>query len=233
MMQVTLRIAGQAFFGVDLLGAAHDLGAAFTAYSEFVNYRFKTPFPLPLWWPTRMHRHFKAAVTLVDQTVQGIIAARRAAASTVETRVTTQDRPVGDRPHDLLDMLMAARDAETGQSMTDQELRHEIAMMMFAGHETTAVALTWTLYLLSQHPEATRKLHNELAEALAGRTPTMHDVPALRYTRMVLDEALRLYPPAWAVGRQPMQDDAIGGYHIPAGSSVTLVINNVHRDPRW
>jgi cytochrome P450 len=70
MMQVTLRIAGQAFFGVDLLGAAHDLGAAFTAYSEFVNYRFKTPFPLPLWWPTRMHRHFKAAITLVDQTVQ-------------------------------------------------------------------------------------------------------------------------------------------------------------------
>jgi cytochrome P450 len=134
---------------------------------------------------------------------------------------------------DLLAMLLQARDEDTGAGMTDEQVRNEVATLMFAGHETTAVTLTWAFYLLSQHPEAERKLHAELAEALGGRTPTVADLPSLKYTRMVVEETLRLYPPAFGVTRQSLGEDEIGGYRIPANSSVSVIINNVHHDPRW
>jgi cytochrome P450 len=128
---------------------------------------------------------------------------------------------------------MQARDADTGQAMTDRELHNEIGVMMFAGHETTAATLTWTFYLLAQHPEVERKLHAELREVLGGRSPTMQDLPALRYTKMVIEEAMRLYPPAWGLTRQTIGPDEIGGYFIPAGAGVSLITMNVHYDPRF
>lgn len=218
MMKLTLQVAGKALFSVDLLGASNALGEAFTHTSEFVNYRLGAPFPLPLFIPTRRNREFRQGLQTLDRTLYAMIRERRQS---------------GEDKGDLLSMLMQARAEETGEALNDEQLRNEMALMMFAGHETTAVALGWTFYLLSQHPEAEHKLHAELADVLGGRTPTLADLPNLRYTRMVIEESMRLYPPAWGVARQSIEADEIGGYHIPADSGLSLIINNVHRDPRW
>ena len=229
MMKVTLRVVGQALFSVDLLGAARALGDAFTGVSEFVNYRMNTPFPPPLWAPTRRNRQFKAALATLDRTVYSIIAERKKTG----THLSEQMRIDKEEKGDLLDMLMAARDADTGPGMTDAELRNEVALLIFAGHETTATTLTWAFYLLSQHPEAEAKLHAELATVLGGRTPTLADLPNLPYNRMVIEETMRLYPPAWGVSRKSVAADVIGGYQLPANASLTLPITTLHHDPRW
>ena len=218
MMALTLQVAGQALFSVDLHGEASELGEAFTALSEYVNYRFGHPFAPPRFVPTRANRRLAAASRVLDRRIQAMIAERR------------QNK---EERGDLLDMLMAARDADTGEGMSDEKLQSEIAVMMFAGHETTAAALTWALYLLSQSPAALAKLRAELDSALNGRVPTVADLPNLPYNRMVMDEALRLYPPALGVTRQSIGPDVVGGYPIPAGAGVSLIFNNVHRDPRF
>ena len=218
MMQLTLRVAGKALFGVDLVGESRALGEAFTHTSEFVNYRLGAPFPVPLFIPTRRNREFRRAAQTLDRTIYALIRERRRS---------------GEDRGDLLTMLTQARDEDTGESLNDEQVRNEIALMMFAGHETTAVTLTWTFYLLSGHPEVECQLHAELADVLGGRAPTIQDLPDLRYTRMVIEESMRLYPPAWGVARQSVQADEIGGYHIPADAGLSLIINNVHRDPRW
>jgi cytochrome P450 len=117
--------------------------------------------------------------------------------------------------------------------MSDPTLRNEVLVMMFAGHETTAVTLGWAFYLLSQNPEVEALLHAELDNVLAGRAPALADLPNLPYARRVVDETLRLYPPAWGVARQQVEADVIGGYALPADSSITVVINNVHHDARF
>lgn len=218
MMALTLRIAGRALFSVDLSRESSALGDAFTDLSEYVNYRFGQPFPPPRWVPTRRNRLTNRAAATIDRTIAAMIRERRASGA--------------DQP-DLLGMLMQARDADTGQGMTDAELHNEIGTMMFAGHETTATALTWTFYLLSQNPDVERRLHAEVDAALGGRIPTMADLPNLPYARRVIDEALRLYPPAWGVTRQSVDEDELGGYRIPADASVSLIIINVHHDPRF
>lgn len=190
MMALTLRVAGKAFFSVDLSRAASAIGEAFTHTSEYVNYRFGSPYAPPLFIPTRQNRTLRKALRTLDDTIYSLIRARRQSPA---------------ERHDLLGMLMEARDTDTGQGMSDQTLRNEVATMMFAGHETTAAALTWTFYLLSQHPEVERKLHAELSEVLAGRAPGMEDLPNLKYTRMVIDETMRLYPPH-AAERQRRRD---------------------------
>ena len=218
MMRLTLQVAGQALFSADLTGKASRLGKAFTALSEYVNYRMMTPFAPPAFFPTAQNRSFKRALRALDEEIYTLIRQRR-----------SQTEEHGD----LLEMIMQARDADTGEAMTDDQVRNEIAVMMFAGHETTAAVLTWTFYLLSQNPEAERRLHSEVSGALAGRGPQVTDLANMPFNRMVIEEAMRLYPPALGVTRQSIGPDVIGGYHIPANSSVTLVINNVHRDPRF
>lgn len=123
---------------------------------------------------------------------------------------------------DLLSMLLAARDEETGEGLSDKELRDEVQTFLGAGNETTAVTLAWAWYLLSRHPEVDRKMRAELSTVLNGRVPTFADLPQLRYTRMIIDETLRLYPPAWAMARSTIGEDEIGGYHIPAKALVIL-----------
>jgi cytochrome P450 len=221
MMRLTLTIAGQALFSVDLSGEASALGQAFTHTSEYVNYRFGVLFPTPLFIPTAHNRNVRRAIRTLDEVIYGMIRERRqSGADTADTG-------------DLLSMLMQARDEDTGEGMTDEQLRNEIATMMFAGHETTAATLTWAFYLLSQHPEVEGKLHAELAEVLGDRAPSMPDLPNLPYNRMVIEETMRLYPPAWGATRQSIEADEIGGYYLPPNSSVSLVFNNVHRDARW
>ena len=137
-----------------------------------------------------------------------------------------------EQPDDLLAMLMEARDQETGEGMNDDQLRNEIITMLVAGHETTANALTWAFALVALHPHVEEKLHNELRDVLDGRTPTMQDLPNLPYSKMVIDEAIRLYPPAWAISRQSINEDEIDGYHIQADAGMVMMPYTLHRHPK-
>lgn len=215
---LTLRIAGQALFSVDLLAESGTLGGGFNGMSEYINYRMKHPFTPPLIIPTKANRLYKNTRRLLDEKIYALIRQRRAEPG----------------PHtDLLGMLMEARDADTGAGMTDAELHNEIAVMMFAGHETTAATLAWAFYLLAQHPAAEAQLHAELDSVLAGRAPTLDDLPRLPFTRMVVDETLRMYPPAFGITRASLGPDVLGGYRLPAKASVTLLTWNAHYDPRF
>ena len=151
--------------------------------------------------------------------------------ASVDRLLTERGRAPDAEPKDLLARLIAARDTETGGGMTAQEVRDQVVTIFMAGHETTAQALAWTWYLLSQHPGAEAKLHEELARVLEGRTPRHEDVANLPYARMVLEEAMRLYPPAHTLGRQPIAADEVSGHRIPAGSTVLIVPWMLHRKP--
>ena len=224
MTQVTLRIAGQVLFSIDLLGAAKSVGDAFVETTGYTSKRMQTPFLPPRFLPTPQNRRFNRATATLDRTIYTMIHERRQKAELTDSSAESAD---------LLAMLMAARDEETGEVMTDEQLRHEIALLIFAGHDTTANALTWAFYLLSQYPEAEARLHQELERILNGRTPTIEDLPQLRYTRMVIEETLRLYPPAWTIGRQSIASDIVGGYQIPAKANLIVPIYVIHHDPRW
>ena len=220
MTRLTLEIAGKTLFSMDLTREAEVVGDAFTAASTEILAYMAIPFGAYLvnlpWWPgaRRLRRH----VAILDEVVEGIIDERR------------QQRHAGRRTSDdLLDMLMDARDEETGEGMSDEQLRDEVMTLMLAGHETTSLALSWTLYLLSQHPDVRRRLEAEVDEVLGGRTPTMADIPDLTYTTMVLEESMRLYPPAYATSRWCVEADEVGGYDVPAGSVVTLSPYVTHR----
>jgi cytochrome P450 len=130
-------------------------------------------------------------------------------------------------------MLMAARDEETGEGMTARQLRDEVMTFLLAGHETTAVALSWTWYLLAKHPEIADRLHAEVTSVLGTRPPSIDDLPKLPLARMVVEEAMRLYPPVWGVGRQALKEDSVGGYRIPAGAVVNLSPWVTHRHPAF
>jgi cytochrome P450 len=129
-------------------------------------------------------------------------------------------------------MLMNAR-AEDGSRMSDQQLRDEAITLLLAGHETTALALSWTWHLLSRHPDVDARLSAELQSVLNGRSPTPSDLPALRYTEQVIQESMRLFPPAYGIGREAVQDCEIGGFHVPAGTTLFMSPWLLHRDARW
>ena len=218
MIGIALGTVGRALFGVDLSEEASVFGPAFTTSAEYFNYRLNHLFYVPLFIPNRRNRRFKEAVHTVNAHIEALIQARRQS---------------GEVKADLLSMLMEARDDESGATMSDEQVRNEAGTMIFAGHETTGNTLTWAFYLLSQNPDAERKLHDELARVLGGRAPTADDVPNLRYTRMVIDETLRLYPAAWAISRQAIGDDMLCDYSIRAGTGVLISPYVTHRDPRW
>jgi cytochrome P450 len=146
----------------------------------------------------------------------------------VEHVISQRRRNPSERA-DLLSMLMSARDEDTGESMTDEQLRVEVTTFLLAGQETTSLALTWTWYLLSQHVNAQRRLEEEIDSVLSGRPPGYCDIVNLPYTRMVIDEAMRLYPPAWAFSRQALADDTLGGFHLPRGWLALVVPFVLHR----
>lgn len=214
MMRLTLEIVGRTLLSSDVSGDTDAVGQAVTILREHVNYRAMRLFTLPERFPTPRNLRFKRALRTVDTVVYGMIEERRRAG-----------RDTGD----LLSMLLLTRDEETGEGMSDKQLRDEVMTIFLAGHETTASVLAWTWYLLSAHPEVEGRLHDELSQVLDGRPPTFEDLPHLKYTRMVIEESIRLYPPAWSVGRTAIADDEIGGYRIPANSQVTLSPYVTHR----
>jgi cytochrome P450 len=149
-------------------------------------------------------------------------------------RIINGRRERGEDQGDLLSMLLLAQDEEgDGGSMTDLQVRDEVMTIFLAGHETTASSLTWTWYLLSQHPKVVKKLHSELESVLAGKLPTVEDVGKLKYTRMIFAETLRLYPPIWLMNRQAIKDYKIDSYVIPAKSVIHMSPYLVHRDPKY
>ena len=219
MMRLTLAVVGKTLFDADVESDADEVGAALSEVMSLFGY-LMLPFSellekLPL--PPR--RRFERARARLDAVIYRIIEERR-----------REGRDRGD----LLSTLLHAVDEEGDRTgMTDEQLRDEVMTLFLAGHETTANALAWTWYLLSQNPEAEARLHAELEEALSGRPPTAEDLPRLRYTEMVLAEAMRLYPPAWILGRRALEAYEVGGYNIPRGALVILSPYVMHRDPRF
>lgn len=218
MMHLTLSIISQALFTRETGRDAETVSRAATILVEHLGWKFVTLFPPPDWAPTPRNLRYRRAMRELDEIVYRIIGERR-------------QHPT--EANDLLALLLETRDEDTGEGMTDKQLRDEVMTMYLAGHETTAVALAWTFYLLSKHPAVERQLRAEVTQTLKGRTPTMADLPSLPYTRMVLDESMRLYPPAWAVSRRNIQADEIGGYHIPANSFVFFSPYVMHRHPQY
>jgi len=219
MMRLTLRIAGLTLFSLDLSDEVDLVGHTFTTLGPLISRYTTLPFP-PLWVPTPRNRRLLAGLNTLNTVVYAIIEERR-------------KQPVDTQATDLLGMLLSARDEETGEGMSDQQLRDEVLTLLLAGHETTATALAWTWYLLSQHPEVERRLHTELETVLAGRKPSVEDLDALPYTRMVIQEAMRLYPPAFGFTRFAIASDEMGGYPIVAKSVMFLSAYCTHRHPAF
>lgn len=218
MTRVTLKIVGRALFSVDLAGDMRELGEAFALANDDLAFRIQHPFYPPPFIPTPRNRRSNAARKTTEQIILRIIRKRIAP---------------GENNGDLLSLLMSMRDEETGKGLSEQELYREALVMLFAGHDTTSNALTWAWYFLSQHPEAEQKLQAEADAVLQGRAPAMDDVPQLIYTRRVLDETMRLAPPAWITSRASVEADTLGEYAVPAQTPVLISPYAMHRHPRY
>ena len=213
MMHVTLDIISGTISSVDLTADADRIDAAMDAINAY-NGTFSV---MPTWIPTPMELRVRQAVRDLDDVVYNMIA---------------EWRKHGEDDGSLLSMLMLAED-EDGNHMTDKQIRDESVTLILAGHETTANALNWTFKLLSENPDAEAKLHEELDRVLQGRLPELADLQQLPYTDMVVKESLRLYPPAWGVSREAVEDVEIGDYLVPKGALVSLNFFEMHHDGRW
>jgi cytochrome P450 len=204
MMQLTLNIVSRALFGYDIDQQASLVGEAINTLIEIAKPK---------------QQRFQEMLKVLDEVVYNIIQQRR------------------QQPHseqlDLLDMLIQARYAETGEGMSDQQIRDEVMSLLVAGHETTANTLSWLWYLLAQHPAVVAKIEAEIDGLLDCRFPTISDFPRLTYSNKVIKESMRLYPSAWSISRRALADDNIGGYHIPAGAIVALSPYTLQRHPTF
>ena len=217
LMRVTLEIVGQCLYGAEVTDAAERVGHAM----EVVTGRFIVNASLAMLFrfdiPVRFALREWCAIRELNEIIGGIIRERRFS---------------GQPREDLLDMLLRARDAD-GNPMSDTQLRDEVMTLFLAGHETTAIALSWACYLIAQNPDIEAKLAEELQSVLGGRVPTPEDLPRLRYTEMVLKETMRLYPAVWGIGRRALEDCELGGYRVPAGSNVFILQWRTQRDARF
>ncbi|HKE60140.1 MAG TPA: cytochrome P450 [Pyrinomonadaceae bacterium] len=219
MMRLTLAIVGKTLFDADVESASGEVGEAMNVVMELFRTLTIPFFELLQKLPLPQLRRFDNARAKLDRIIYRLIDDRRQS---------------GVDRGDLLSMLLLAQDEEgDGGQMTDQQLRDELLTIFLAGHETTANALTWTWYLLSQHPEVENRLHRELDDLLGSRAATFADVPALRYTEMVLAESMRLYPPVWAIGRLAAVDCEVAGYFVPKKALMVFSQFVVHRDERY
>jgi cytochrome P450 len=219
MKRLTLAIAGKTLFNADVESEANEIGEALTIAMDEWRTRVLPFSELFDKLPLPGNRRLRRAQDRLDATVY---------------RIINEHRAGGVDQGDLLSMLLRAQDEEGGGGqMTDTQLRDEALTILLAGHETTANALTWVWYLLSEHPDVERTLHDEIDGVLAGRLPTLNDVPCLQYTEMVFAEAMRLYPPAWILGRRAIGDYEVANYLLPAGSVIFMSPYVMHRDQRY
>ena len=228
MMRLALQITARTLFDTEVTAEIHDLNDQVNIIMDLYNYLVAMPrAELLLNSPLPGMRRFRHAKARLDAVVDGMIQSRRTEAN---TRSGLEERG------DLLSMLLASRDDQAeGDELTlsAEELRDQVLTLFLAGYETVANALAWTWMLLGQNPTAETRLHDELDAVLAGRLPTLEDLPRLEYTTMVLSESMRLYPPAWAMGREALEDVSIGPYRLRKGSMIFFSQYIVHRDPRW
>ena len=216
LIALTLRIVAQALFGTDVMESASQVSKSM-AFLEESFAKESLSLPIPYWLPTPHN-------LAVNRVLQGL--------DILVRRIIAEHRSTGRDTGDLLSLLLLAQD-EDGSQMSDQQLHDEVLTLLLGGHETTANALVWACYLLSQHPEVARKLRDEVDAVLGQRAPTLEDLPRLQYVDQVIKETLRIYPPAWILGRQAMQDVELGGYHVRKGTMVFVSPYVQHHDPRW
>jgi cytochrome P450 len=220
MNAVTMEIVARTLFGADVSGEIAEVAEAMAVLQEETGRIRPTAFfELPEFVTRPRGRRFARAVATLDRIVNRIVAARRAS---------------GETRDDLLSMLLEARDEQTGQGMTDRQLRDELVTLFLAGHETTAIALTWSFHLLGQTPRAEAMLQKEVEEALGGKAaPEFDDLEKIPYARMVAEESMRLYPPAYVFSRRAAGEDRLGPYELPAGAHLIISPYALHRRPDY
>jgi cytochrome P450 len=215
MNRLTFRIVGLTLLSTDLDDQASDFGRALSEGLHFINRRIDTGALIPMWVPLPSHLRFKRNMKLLDRVILDIITEREAGA---------------EHPPDLLSLLMEAKDEATGEKMDARQLRDEITTMVIAGHETTSMALTMTLVLLSQHQDVRDKLLKEVDNVLKGEAPTPENIQQLKYTEMVIKEAIRLYPPAWIFERSNIEEEELNGIKLPPMSIIAMPPYLLHRE---
>jgi cytochrome P450 len=213
MMRLTCTVVARILFGADVARDLDVVEDSATVAMQHTWKRLERIVDVPLWLPTPGNLRFRRAMHRLHAIVSRIIEKQ------------------GTGGEDLLSLLLKARDDETGAGMTEEQLRNETITLLLAGHETTANALSWTWYLLAQHPQWAQALRDELEALLAGRPPGVEDLPRLDLVTRVFQEAMRLYPPIWIMERRVLEDDVLGGYHIPAGSALEISPYVIHRHP--
>ncbi len=213
MMKLTLRIVARTLFSTVVGSEADAIREALGVAIHYANDYAEAIVKLPPWLPLPKNFRFRRSMKTLDSLVFRIIDARR--------------RGENEGASDLLALLMAA--TEDGRGMSDTQLRDEVMTLVMAGHETTANAMAWTFYLLSKDPEIERRLRADVVAAIGERAPAVEDAPRLKYARMVIDESMRLFPPVWAIERQSLEDDVVGGCHIPKGAFLALSPFLLHR----
>ncbi|HSC40446.1 MAG TPA: cytochrome P450, partial [Chitinophagaceae bacterium] len=219
MTSLTLDIIARAIFSEGVTDKGVMIARQITLLNQYVTDKINKPFRLPPGIPTPFNIRERKAINALNQVIYEIIDARR-------KEKTPKD--------DLLSMLLEAWDEETGESMDNRQLRDEVMTIFIAGNETTANALTWALYLLSQHPAEEQKMVAEIDEQLNnGVRPGYETLQAFPYTRQVIEESMRLYPPAWVVGRRAQEEDELGGYRVPKGTNILVPIFYLHRSSEY
>jgi cytochrome P450 len=218
MMKLTLAIAGKTMFNADLENEAGELGEALTIANRYAIDQVSAFVPLPLSWPTPRNLRTRKAIARLNQTVYRVIAERRAS---------------GEDPGDVLSMLLGAEEEGSGSKMSDAEVRDEVMTLFLAGHETTANALAWTFHLLSRHPDVYARLRAEVDGALGGRTPTMRDLANMPYAMQVFKESLRLYPPAYIIGRESLREVEVGPFRLAPHTTVFVNIYGMHHSAKY
>jgi cytochrome P450 len=217
MMGVTLKIVAKVLFDADVSRDVEAVGGAFDSVTDEIAVRFRRPFFIPDWIPLPGNLRYRAGVRALD---------------TVVYRMIREHHDKGAEGADLLSMLMNVRD-EDGSRMSDKQLRDEAVTLLLAGHETTALVLSWTWYMLSLNPRVEAELTAEIDRALNGRVPSAADLPVLRYAECVILESMRMFPPAYGIGREAVRDCTLGDYDVPAGTTLFISAWVLHRDPRW
>ncbi|GCE24981.1 cytochrome P450 [Dictyobacter alpinus] len=217
LTQLTMSIVGKVLFDAEVFTEADELGSAMTTVLSFINYSLSNLFSIPLSWPVPRSKKAQQALAVLDRRINQMIADRHASK---------------DEANDFLSVLLRSKE-DDGSSMSDKQVRDEALTLFGAGHETTATALTWAWYLLAQNPEIFKKMQHEIDTVLQGRAPTYADLQKLPYTLQVFKEAMRLYPPAYAVSRVALHDCDLNGYPIKKQDVVIMAIYAMHRRPEY